>query len=203
MALGTVSRQVQRRVIGVCTLCVISQVARRALGRGALIAIGVAFHAPDVDMASCQGKIGGVVVKDVVCVARWVTCKASGTIISVAAHSGVLIIGLRIDVATSAGKYGIIRWVGVAVHTLCPNALMLPAVYRKILAVVVEGGWCPGVLSVTGGAGERELPQQVIWIGGRIVIRLVATCAGIGRVVIITSRVAGGAIVGDGGVRSH
>jgi hypothetical protein len=70
-----------------------------------------------------------------------------------------------------------------------------------IKLVVVEGRRRPGRFGVAELTVGRKLGRCVIGVGGLIEINYVATCAGIGRVVVI-SIVAGRAVVRYGRMRA-
>ena len=56
-------------------------------------------------------------------------------------------------------------------------------------------------MGMAGGAVSGKLSRQVVWVGGLVVVRDMATCTGIGGVGI-ASLVAGGTIISDSGMGS-
>ena len=94
-------------------------------------------------MASCQWECSHVVVK----VYRFATGRMAGktccAIIDVSIDSIMILVGFIAGVTRDTGKYGIVSRRGMAVNTLIPFSLMLPAINREILIVMIEGGRHP------------------------------------------------------------
>ena len=99
-----------------------------------------------------QWKSGAVVVKSVGRVSGWVAGQTSLILIPITGHAGVFLIGIRIEVANRAAEFFVATRIGMAIATFHPFPFMLSRIYRKILSIVVEGGWHPDILSMTTGA---------------------------------------------------
>lgn len=99
------------------------------------------------------------------------------------------------------GILRIIRRVRMAVLTLIPFALVRPAVYRKILPVVVKGCWYPSRFVVATGTIGREIRPGVIRVDRLIIVANMATRTGIGCISVV-ALVAACAIVGNNGMRA-
>ena len=112
------------------------------------------------------------------------------------ARIGALVVVGLVAAHTGGGRAGIIA-ADVAFATR--HRSVRPC--QRPDGVVVEGRRCPSRLIVALDAICRQLIGHVVGVGGRIVVRLVASHAGIGRVVVISSNMTEGTIVGDGGVR--
>ena len=102
-------------------------------------------------------------------------------------------------VAIYATEYGIIARYYMAIDALIPFSVVVSAVDREILIVVVPGRWRPGALCMAILTGGRELRRLVVGVIRVVILALVATEAGRGRIVVIAV-VAGVAIVCDGGM---
>lgn len=83
--------------------------------------------------------------------------------------------------------------------TIVGNGNMGPGEW--INRIVIKDRRRPGCFTMTGSTIRRELLRYMVWIQGSIVIRLVATYAGVGRVVIIPV-MTGSAIIGNACMRS-
>lgn len=105
-------------------------------------------------------------------------------------HVSPVIVFMTVDTA----KDVVVIRIGVAFRTSGPFISMFPAVYRKILSIVIEGGRHPGVLAVAGFAIGRKLRGLMIRVVRLVVIIQVAAHTGVGRVVVI-SVVTGGTII--------
>ena len=81
----------------------------------------------------------------------------------------------------------------VAIETLIGNCNVCPV--ENVVLTVVERGWRPPILSMTLQAIRVQVVLLVVWIGGVIIIILVASEAGIGRIHVFT-HVAVKALVG-------
>lgn len=95
-------------------------------------------------------------------------------------------IGLALRVArSSAGEYGKVGRIGMALGTKSPDSLMRPGIDREIESVMVEGGWYPGCRSVAHLTGSGEPCSDMVRIGCAVIVGHMATIAGIGCTVII------------------
>ena len=77
------------------------------------------------------------VVKNIVRTPGRVTRKTSRTVVRITIHPIVVIVRFRVDMAGRAGKFRIVRRIGVAVLTQIPGPLVLAAVYREIIGIVL------------------------------------------------------------------
>lgn len=89
----------------------------------------------------------------------------------------------------------------MAIRALAPLAFVRTAVNGEILTVVIKSRRRPGGLIVARRAICRELGSRVIGVGRLVIIRCMATRAGIWRVGVI-ALVAGSAIIGNGRMRA-
>lgn len=87
----------------------------------------------------------------------------------------------------------------MTIETFGPLPGVGAAVNGEKLAIVVESRRHPDVFCVASGAIGREHQCLVVGVGSGSVVGLVAAVAGIGGVVVVAV-VAGGTLVGDGGV---
>ena len=60
-------------------------------------------------MSAGEGKIGGIMVKAVVRIARWVAGQAGRILIIIPAHPGMLLIRFGINMAIGAPEFRVIR----------------------------------------------------------------------------------------------
>ena len=170
--------------------------AGRTIGRRALISIGMAGEAFHPDVRPRQWEIGGIVVKTAVHVPRRVAGEAGRVLISIPTHPGVGIVRFRVRVAGRAGELRIVRRIGVAGGTIVPCALVRPAVYGEINAVVARkfGRRPAHIGGMTGGTVGRKIGRLVVRAIGVFKLRLVAGKT-IGRGVrVIPRRMAGGTV---------
>lgn len=196
MTNGAISRNAHRRMVWVMCLVVFIYMAINAIGGRALVAIRMAFDTCGGGMCARQWKIGGIVVKNQVRIAGGVAGQAGGAIVRITANAVVFFVGIGIGMAGDAGEFCVIGRIGMAIRTLIPFAFVFAAIYRKMLAVVVESRRHPGIFPVAIGAIGRKIQGYVVGVVGIVVIVGMATRAGIGGVVVIAV-VAGGAFVGD------
>ena len=84
------------------------------------------------------------------------------------------------------GYLCIVGRIAVAVNALIPLTLVISAVDRKILGIVIEVGGRPGCLTVAAVAVCRKLCSNVIGVGCVVIVISMATCAGVGGVIIVT-----------------
>lgn len=138
----------------------------------------------------------GIMVENIVRIARWVAGEASVAFIDVAADASMLIVRFRVGVAGRAGELPVVAGHVVAVRAGVPLALVRPTVNREMLCIVVESGGRPSAFRVAFRAVLRELELLVVWVGCGVVVRLVASETGVRRVVVVPV-VASGALVGN------
>lgn len=110
-------------------------------------------------------------------------------------------IRLRIDVTGDAGKDTEIARSGMTIQTLTPHAIMGSAVDREVLRIMIKRGRLPCCLRMTGRTIGGELQRGMWRINRLVVVLLVASRTGIGRIVIIPV-MAGGTLVGNHRVRA-
>ena len=103
------------------------------------------------------------------------------------------------DMAARTGIRGVSIIAVVADITIIRNGGM--GSRERIKTVVVEGRRNPGRFAVAGGAVRGKLLRDVVGIGCLVVIPDMTARAGI-RGVIIISVMAGGAVIGNGGMRA-
>ena len=105
----------------------------------------------------------------------------------------MVIIGFRIGMAARTTKFCKVIWVDMAIQTFIPFAFMCSTINREVLTIVIKGSRCPRSIIMARSAVGRKLSSGVIWIIRTIVVTLVTTYAGIGRIRVV-SIVAGIAI---------
>ena len=113
---------------------------------------GVTPFTIHLNVRTRQYKSGAVVVKSVGRVSSWVAGQTGLIMVPITGYAGVFLIGIRIEVANRAAEFFVVTRIGMAIATFHPFSLMLSRIDRKILSVVVKGGWHPDVLSMTTGA---------------------------------------------------
>lgn len=86
----------------------------------------------------------------------------------------------------------------IALH---PNAIVLAAIDRKILAIVVEGRRLPGCFTVASGTILGKMIELMIRIRCAVEISYVASCTVVGGIIVIAI-VTKSTIVADAGVGS-
>ena len=148
-----------------------------------------------------QVEIGGVVIKNMIAIARGVTGKTSIALIYIPTYSIVFIVCFRVGMAGGTGEFSVIRRIGMTICTLTPLAVVCAAVYREILSIVIKSRRHPRSLTMTGSAICRKLQGYVIGVRCCIVIIGMAAKTGIGGIVIIPV-VAGRTIIRNGSMRS-
>lgn len=92
---------------------------------------------------------------------------------------------------------------GMTICALVPFIVVFSTVNREIHVIVVKGGGLPGILAVAQGTIRGEPGRSVVWIIHRVVVTGMASIAGIGGIVVITSGMTSGTIVGNGIVSPH
>ena len=115
--------------------------------------------------------------------------------------SGMVGVSRRIviaQVATDAGVWGIGIVAVVAGVTVVGNRNMRPV--ERIKCIVIERRRRPVAFRMAICASRRELGGEVVWIGSRIVVCLMATRTGIGCIVVIAV-VASRTVVGNRNMR--
>lgn len=147
-----------------------------------------------------QWKIGRIVVKDIGRVSRWVTGQTSRALIDIPPDAVVIVIGFRVGMAGSAGKFCVIARICMTIHTSTPLPVVCTAVNREVLPVMVKGGRHPGRFGMAPCTIGRELGCHVIRHCRGIVVSLVASGTSIWRSVVIPV-VTGGTIARNGGMR--
>mgnify|MGYP007072896921 CR=1 FL=1 len=110
--------------------------------------------------------------------------------------------GLIMRMAVNTAEKCIVVRTCMTFHTVLPFALMTTAVNRKILEVMVESSWSPGILTMTLFTTGRKLYCLMWWICGLVVSIRMAAKTSVGTIDIITfvtvKTVAGNALVRPG-----
>lgn len=114
---SAIQRNIQCPVIGVGSTIIIRCMTCRTLGRGTCIPGSVTLDAICGKVRSGQGKIGCVVVKDIVRIPGRVAGQTSGTFIGITSYAVVLLVSFRIGVAGDASEFRIICRIGVTINT--------------------------------------------------------------------------------------
>ena len=122
-------------------------------------------------------------------------------VVGISVYAIMLAVHLIFGMAGQTLKDGIIVRIGMAFRTGIPFVLVFAGINGEIEIVMVESRRHPGILIVTTFAGGRKLCRLMVRIVGVVVIRLVATIAGI-RSIIVISFVTGKTIVCNVGMRS-
>ena len=104
---------------------------------------------------------------------------------------GALVVIVRVTARAGVGRIVVVA-VDVTGITVAGNGDVRAR--ERIKIVVVERRGHPRRFRVTTGAVCRELGRFVVGVGGLVIIVDVATCAGVGRVVVVAV-VAGGTII--------
>ena len=147
-----------------------------------------------------EGEGGHAVIEHVIRTAGRVAGQAGGAVVGIPRHAIVFIVRLRVGMAGGAGELGVIRRIGMTIHTSIPLSIMFATEDREVLPVVIKGGGHPTGFAVTGCTILGEHQGSMIRIGGLVIVGLVAAGAG-ARGIEIIPVVAGGAIVGNEGMR--
>ena len=174
----------------------IRDMAGIAIGRGTLIAGGMAGSTIDGDMGSGQGEVGQAVIKCIIGITSGMAGIAGITVIGISGDSLVVIVSFRIQVTTQATEFREVGRVGMTISALSPFPQVFPAVYREVLGIVVEIRWYPGIFRMAACTIRGELCGHVIRVLGVVIIVAMAAETGVRCIVIITV-VAGCAIVTD------
>ena len=176
-------------------------VTSRTLRRCSCISRCVAFQTIGGQVRSRQRESRRIMVKYIVGITGGVTGQASITLVDIPVYTAVLVVRFGIGVAGGTSKFGVVGWVRMAIRTSAPLTIVFATVNGEILPIVVKSSWCPGVFTVATGTIRRELSRCVVGLRGSGIVAIVATVAGIGRIVVVAV-VASSAIVGNSGVRT-
>ena len=201
MATGAIFWDRQGYVVGVGALVEIRGMAGCTFRRGTGKSRSMAFHAAGGFVGAGQRKLRAVVIKHIGGAACRVAGQASGTVVRVSVYACVLIVRLRIGVASGASEFRVIGRVGMAIGALVPFTLVRPAVNGEILPVMVKRSRRPGRFAVATLAIGGEFRRRMVRIGGLVVIRRMTARTSIRRVGIVAV-MAGVAILGNRGVRA-
>jgi hypothetical protein len=145
-----------------------------ALGGCTCISIGVAFLAIDGLVSTCQSEVGSTVVEHIVGTTRRMTGQTGRIIVLIAVYPIVLLICIRIRMATDTGEIGVIGRILVTIGTLTPFTLVFTAVNGKQHIVLLKIGRHPvRIGGMAGGTLIRKMQQLVIRVCGALVIGLV------------------------------
>lgn len=176
VASRTIRRDRERSVVRVGALIVIRRVASRTIGRSTGITVGVAVEAIGRLVLPCQREIGVVVVENIVFISCRMAGKACRAVVGISVHATVFVVRFRVFVAGGAGKFGVIRRIGMTIEALIPFAFVFTAVYREIRSVVlgVLGRHPVNVGGMAFYAILREVGCRMAGIYSRFVIRFVA-----------------------------
>jgi len=105
-----------------------------------------------------------------------------------------------VQVAAHAGIWGVVVIPVVAGHAIVGNAGVRPEQQKIIVVNGEQGGFPPRISGVADLALVRQSKRAMVRIAGLVVIRQVASYAGI-RGVVVIAIVADDAIVGNAGMR--
>ena len=147
---GTIRRELQVGVVRIGCLVVISLVAGCAVSWRTCIPGGMAFDTVCGQVHPGQWESRQVMVKYIIRATRWVTGQTGRRIIGITIYTCVFIVSLRIGMTGHAGKFGVIRRIRMAVHTLVPLPVVFSTIDRKILSIVVKGRRYPLTFRVAG-----------------------------------------------------
>jgi hypothetical protein len=100
-------------------------------------------------MCAGQRKGGHVVVKDHISISCWMTRQAGITIIDIAGHVLMIIIGFTLLMAGGTCKLSVVSWSCMTVHTVRPFSSMATTVDREVLTIMIEGRRNPTALCMT------------------------------------------------------
>lgn len=157
MTNGAIGRNTHRRMVWIMCLVVFVHMTIYTIGGRALVAIRMAFDASGGGMCARQWKIGGIVVKNQVCIAGRVAGQAGGAVVRITANAVVFFVGIGIGMAGDAGEFCVIGRIGMAIRTLIPFAFVFAAINRKMLAVVIKSRRYPGIFAVAICAIGRKI----------------------------------------------
>ena len=141
---STVRREAQRHVVRIGTLVEIRRMASRTIRGCALVTAAMTVYTTRRQVYPCQREVGGIMVKNIVRIARRMAGQACRAVVGIAVDAIVFIVRFRVGMTGRASKLRIVGQVDMAIHTLVPLPVMRPAVNREELAVVVESSRHPG-----------------------------------------------------------
>ena len=104
----------------------------------ACIPIRMALDTIRPQVCACQGESRCIMVESYIGIAGGVTGKAGRIFINVTIHAGMLLVGFRIDVTTSTGKFGKVGRVLMAICALAPLSLVLSGIDREIIRIMLR-----------------------------------------------------------------
>ena len=136
-------------------------------------------------------------IKNVGRITRWVAGEAGCIFINIPINGNVCIVRFGVGMANHTTHFRIVCRVAVAINTLAPLALVRTAVYREILAVMVESSGHPFRFRMAFDTVGRELCRYVVGVDGIVKIRLVATRALVGCVRKVTIDMTQSAFIGN------
>ncbi len=141
----------------------------------ALVPICMAHYAVGIYVGARQRKICAVMVKTIFGVPCRMAGQAGRIFISISAHADMAFIRFGIDVATDAGKFGVVGLIIMTIGTLRPLPLMLTAVNReKAIVLRILSRHPPHVRRMAFRTTYGETCALVIGIQAAFKIRLVA-----------------------------
>ena len=117
------------------------RVAEGAIGWRTCISRCVTFDAFQCGMPASQRECRAVMVENEIRITRRVASKTCRAAVRIAVHAVVFVVGLWVGAAGSASEFRIIGRNGMAVNTFIPFAFVFSTINRKVLPVVVKGGW--------------------------------------------------------------
>ena len=138
MAGFTVSWNTDRCVIGIGSSVKINRVAGCAFGWCSLESVRMAIDASRRQVHSREREGRCIVIKNHGGITGGVAGQAGLIQVDVAVHTGVFIVGSRIEVTIGAGYLHVVCRVTVAIRTNRPFPFVLAAVNREILIVVIK-----------------------------------------------------------------
>lgn len=130
-------------------LVVIRLMTRNTLCWCSFKPISMASQAIDNRVRTGEWKVCTVVIKHPLRIPGGMTGQTKCTVIRISSYSLVLVIRFRVGVASDAGENRKIIGVGVTIHALIPNPLVISAINWEILCIMIEIGRDPSVFSVT------------------------------------------------------
>lgn len=148
----TIGREIQCCMVRVAALVKIGGMASRTLRGRSGVARSMTCYTLGSQVRARQRKISGVVVKSICRTPGWVTGQASLAVVSITTDAVVVIVGLRVGMATGATEFSVVRRIGMAIAAGAPFPVVFSAVNREKLRVVVECSRRPGCFCVATGA---------------------------------------------------
>ncbi len=135
---GTIHRQIKRCMAGIEGLVKVCGMAGLTRRWRTCIPIRMALDTICPQVCTCQGEIRSVMVKSYIGIAGGVTGQAGRIFIHVPIHAGMPLIGFRIDVTTSTGKFSKIGRVLVAIYALAPLSLVLSRINGEKINIMLR-----------------------------------------------------------------